>query len=74
MDGPEWSDAVRKSQLDPRIIIGTSDGGAHLAKDDQADWSSYFLARWVREDRVWSLEDGVRQLTEVPASASPRKE
>lgn len=68
MDGPEWSDAVRKSQLDPRIIIGTSDGGAHLAKDDQADWSSYFLARWVREDRVWSLEDGVRQLTEVPAS------
>ena len=67
MDGPEWSDAVRKSQTDPRIIIGTSDGGAHLAKDDQADWSSYFLARWVREDKVWTLEEGVRQITQMPA-------
>jgi N-acyl-D-aspartate/D-glutamate deacylase len=68
MDGPEWSNAVRKSQLDPRIIIGTSDGGAHLAKDDQADWSSYFLATWVRERRMWSLEEGVRQITQVPAT------
>jgi N-acyl-D-aspartate/D-glutamate deacylase len=68
MDGPEWSDAVRKSQLDPRIIIGTSDGGAHLAKDDQADWSSYFLGTWVRERRMWSLEEGVRQITQVPAT------
>ena len=68
MDGPEWSDAVRKSQVDPRIIIGTSDGGAHLAKDDQADWSSYFLATWVRERQIWSLEDGVRQITQVPAA------
>lgn len=68
MDGPEWSDAVRKSQTDPRIIIGTSDGGAHLAKDDQADWSSYFLGTWVRERQIWSLEEGVRQLTQVPAA------
>ncbi len=68
MDGPEWADAVRKSQVDPRIIIGTSDGGAHLAKDDQADWSSYFLARWVRQDKVWSLEEGVQQITQVPAT------
>lgn len=68
MDGPEWSDAVRKSQLDPRIIIGTSDGGAHLAKDDQADWSSYFLGTWVRDRQMWSLEDGVRQITQVPAT------
>ena len=68
MDNPEWSDAVRKSQTDPRIIIGTSDGGAHLAKDDQADWSSYFFATWVRERKVWSLEEGVRQVTQVPAA------
>lgn len=68
MDGPDWSDAVRKSQIDPRILIGTSDGGAHLAKDDQADWSSYFLATWVRDRKVWTLEEGVRQITAVPAS------
>ncbi|MBV1687941.1 amidohydrolase family protein [Novosphingobium sp. G106] len=68
MDSTEWSDAVRKSQVDPRIIVGTSDGGAHLAKDDQADWSSYFLATWVRERKVWTLEEGIRQLTQVPAA------
>lgn len=68
MDTPEWSSAVETSQRDPRIIIGTSDGGAHLAKDDQADWSSYFLATWVRERKIWSLEEGVRQITQVPAN------
>ena len=68
LDSPEWSDAVRKSQTDPRIIIGTSDGGAHLAKDDQADFSSYFLGTWVRDRKIWSLEDGIRQITQVPAS------
>ncbi len=68
MDGPEWAGALRKSQRDPRMIIGTSDGGAHLAKDDQADWSSYFLARWVREEAMWTLEEGVRAVTHVPAA------
>ena len=64
----DWTEAVEKSQTDPRIIIGTSDGGAHLAKDDQADFSSYFLAKWVRERKIWTLEEGVRQLTEIPAT------
>lgn len=68
METGDWNDAVRKSQTDPRIIIGTSDGGAHLAKDDQSDWSSYFLATWVRERKIWSLEAGVSQLTHVPAT------
>jgi N-acyl-D-amino-acid deacylase len=68
MEGSDWSDSVRKSQTDPRILIGTSDGGAHLAKDDQSDWSSYFLGTWVRERKVWSLEEGVRQITQMPAA------
>jgi N-acyl-D-amino-acid deacylase len=65
---PEWSAAVEKAQRDPRMIIGTSDGGAHLAKDDQADWSSYFLGSWVRDRKIWSLEEGIRQITQVPAA------
>src|SRR5579863_4204757 len=60
--------SVAKTQLDPRIIIGTSDGGAHLAKDDQADWSSYFLGTWVRDRKIWSLEEGIRQITAIPAA------
>ena len=40
---PSGQQPSREAQLDPRMIIGTSDGGAHLARDDGADWSSYFL-------------------------------
>jgi N-acyl-D-amino-acid deacylase len=66
-ESPEWTEAVGKAQLDPRMIIGVSDGGAHLARDDGADWSSYFLGRWVRDRKVWSLEEGIRQITQMPA-------
>ena len=65
---PEWSSAVATAQHDPRMIVGTSDGGAHLAKDDQSDWSSYFLGSWVRDRGEWSLEQGIRQITQVPAA------
>lgn len=63
-----WADAVRVAQQDPRMIIGTSDGGAHLARDDASDWSSWFLRNWVLDREVWSLEEGIRQITHVPAS------
>jgi N-acyl-D-aspartate/D-glutamate deacylase len=67
-ESPEWRDAVGTAQRDPRMIIGTSDGGAHLAKDDGADWSSYFLRSWVLDRGAWSLEEGVRQITQIPAA------
>jgi N-acyl-D-amino-acid deacylase len=64
----EWSKAVAEAQQDPRMIIGTSDGGAHLARDDGADWSSWFLRNWVLDRKVWSLEEGIRQITQYPAA------
>ena len=67
-ESPEWTAAVGEAQLDPRMIIGTSDGGAHLARDDGADWSSYFLRSWVLDRHVWTLEEGIRQVTHVPAA------
>jgi N-acyl-D-amino-acid deacylase len=67
-ESPEWTAAVAEAQVDPRMIIGTSDGGAHLARDDGADWSSYFLRSWVLDRHVWTLEEGVRQITQVPAA------
>ena len=67
-ESPEWTDAVREAQLDARMIVGVSDGGAHLARDDGADWSSYFLRSWVLDRRVWTLEEGIRQITQVPAA------
>jgi N-acyl-D-aspartate/D-glutamate deacylase len=67
-ESPEWTAAVGEAQLDPRMVIGTSDGGAHLARDDGADWSSYFLRSWVLDRKVWTLEEGIRQITQVPAA------
>jgi len=67
-ESPEWTEAVAEAQRDPRMIIGTSDGGAHLARDDGSDWSSYFLGSWVRDRKVWTLEEGIRQITQMPAA------
>ena len=60
--------AVGVAQRDARMMIGVSDGGAHLARDDGADWSSYFLRSWVLDRHVWTLEEGIRQITQVPAA------
>lgn len=65
---PEWSEAVGIAQKHPNMIVGVSDGGAHLHKDDGADWSSYFLGSWVRDRQCWTLEEGIRQITQVPAA------
>jgi N-acyl-D-aspartate/D-glutamate deacylase len=63
-----WERSVRESMQHPSMLIGVSDGGAHLDRDDGADWSSYFLAFWVRERGAFTLEEGVRQITSVPAA------
>ena len=65
---PEWTAAVGEAQMDTRMIIGTSDGGAHLARDDGADWSSWYLRNWVLDRGRWSLEDGIRNITQLPAA------
>jgi N-acyl-D-aspartate/D-glutamate deacylase len=67
-ESPEWTAAVRDAQRDARMLIGVSDGGAHLARDDGADWSSYFLRSWVLDREVWTLEEGIRQITQMPAA------
>jgi N-acyl-D-amino-acid deacylase len=63
-----WEESVRESMRHPSMLMGVSDGGAHLDRDDGADWSSYFLRSWVLDRGDWTLEDGIRQLTHVPAA------
>jgi N-acyl-D-aspartate/D-glutamate deacylase len=63
-----WEQAVRESMKHPAMLMGVSDGGAHLDRDDGADWSSYFLRFWVQDRGLWTLEEGIRQLTQVPAA------
>ncbi len=65
---PEWMAAVEEAQHDPHMLVGTSDGGAHLSRDDGSDYSTYFLGRWVLDKSQWTLEQGIRQITHVPAT------
>ncbi len=64
----EWESSVRESMKHPSMLMGISDGGAHLDRDDGSDWSSYFLRFWVLDRGEWTLEEGIRQLTQAPAA------
>lgn len=57
--GPVWTD--------DRTVIGASDAGAHLDMIDTFAVSTRVLGNGVREHGILSLEEGVRQLTNVPA-------
>jgi N-acyl-D-aspartate/D-glutamate deacylase len=52
---------------DPRTVVGGSDAGAHVDMMCGAIYSTALLAHGVREHEVITLEEGVRQLTDVPA-------
>jgi N-acyl-D-amino-acid deacylase len=65
---PEWRELLRDVQRHPQMIVGVSDGGAHLDRDDGSEWSTHFLSTWWREERVWRLEEAIRQMTAIPAA------
>jgi N-acyl-D-amino-acid deacylase len=65
---PEWIEGTKVAQDDPHMIVGTSDGGAHLDRDDGAEAHTWFLQHWVREWQGFTLEEGVRQITAIPAA------
>ena len=59
---------------DNRTIIGASDAGAHLDMIDTFAFSTQVLGNGVREYGVISLEEGVHQITQVPAELFGLKE
>ncbi len=52
---------------DPRTVIGASDAGAHLDMIDSFSLSTALLGEGVRRRGLLSLEEAVRQITDVPA-------
>jgi N-acyl-D-aspartate/D-glutamate deacylase len=56
-------DGVTSILTHPRIHIGASDAGAHIAQFCGAGDTSYLLARWVRELKAFTLEAAVHRLT-----------
>ena len=65
ISGPVNVDESRLERIlkSPATFIGISDGGAHLQTFAGGDYTSYFLAHWVREKGAFTLEEGVAALT-----------
>jgi N-acyl-D-aspartate/D-glutamate deacylase len=62
----DWQARARVWQ-DDRAVIGASDAGAHLDMIDTFAIATQVLGNGVRRHRAVSLEEAVRQLTDVPA-------
>ena len=63
--GPVDMDESRLERIlkSPATLVGISDGGAHLQTFAGGDYTSYFLAHWVRETGAFTLEEGVAALS-----------
>ncbi len=66
-DTESWRKGAAETLKQPNILIGTGDGGAHADRDDGSEWSTYFLSSWVRDRNLFTLEEGVRRITSIPA-------
>jgi len=62
-----WIEANAEAQRNMHMLIGTGDGGAHADRDDGAEWSTYFIRNWLLERKQFTLEDGIRRITHIPA-------
>jgi N-acyl-D-amino-acid deacylase len=65
ISGPVDVDESRLERIlkSPATLVGISDGGAHLQTFAGGDYTSYFLAHWVREKGAFTIEQGVAALT-----------
>jgi N-acyl-D-amino-acid deacylase len=52
---------------DPRVMVGLSDGGAHVDMLCDAGYCTYLLGTWVRDKQAMSLERAIKRLTSEPA-------
>lgn len=53
---------------DPRVMVGLSDGGAHVDMLCDAGYCTYLLGTWVRDRGVMTLEHAVKRITSEPAA------
>lgn len=60
-------DEVAELLLNPDLVLGLSDAGAHASQLCDACQATYLLGRWVREKKALPLEAAVRMLTSRPA-------
>ena len=64
----EEEERMLRDLRSPYAVLGISDAGAHLDRDDGAYYATHFLQEYVRDKGLFSLEEAVRMLTFVPAA------
>ena len=52
---------------DSRVMVGLSDGGAHVDMLCDAGYCTYLLGTWVRDRQAMSLERAIKRITSEPA-------
>lgn len=60
-------ESVAKQINDDRILLGMSDGGAHVDMLLESNYTTYVLGHWVREKKAMSLERAIHRMTAEPA-------
>jgi N-acyl-D-aspartate/D-glutamate deacylase len=60
-------DEVAELLLNPDMVMGLSDAGAHASQLCDACQATHLLGRWVREKGTLTLEQAIRMLTSRPA-------
>jgi N-acyl-D-aspartate/D-glutamate deacylase len=60
--------ALRRRVLrDPRVVLGASDGGAHVRGVINTEYSTASFAELVRDDDIFTVEELVQEFTDIPA-------
>jgi N-acyl-D-aspartate/D-glutamate deacylase len=60
--------ALRAQVLrDPRLVLGASDGGAHVRGVVNVEYTTASFEELVRDEPVFSIEELVQELSDVPA-------
>ena len=65
--GADAWDERRRVWNDPRVVLGGSDAGAHVDLMCHANYPTVVLGEMARQRDLFSVEEAVRQMTDVPA-------
>ena len=55
--------AVEEMLTNPMVVLGLADSGAHVGQIMDASQPTWLLTHWVRERKLFSVEEAVRRLT-----------